>query len=138
MVAIELLPGRITGCDALGLPRAQLHPADLARDGLRQLGDELDDAHPQVRRQALTGEREDLGRGIPLGIRAGRRLDAQAYLRLRHGEPGRVRARHDRGLDDELVLEQHRFELERRDLVVGRLEDVVGATDVGEIAVVVP
>ena len=35
------------------------------------------------------------------------------------------------------MLDQHALELEGADLVVGRLEDVVGAADVGEVAVLV-
>ncbi len=35
------------------------------------------------------------------------------------------------------MLEQHAFQLERADAVVGGFEDVVGATDEGQVALVV-
>ena len=46
---------------------------------------------------------------------------------VRGGDDGRLR--------DRLVLQQRALQLEGRDLVVGRLEDVVGAADVGDVAV---
>ena len=51
--------------------------------------------------------------------------------------PHRVRRRHDRRLGDRRVLDQHRLQLERADLVVAGLEHVVGAPDVGDVAVLV-
>jgi hypothetical protein len=43
-----------------------------------------------------------------------------------HGEPQLVRRGHHGRLGDRLVLQQHALQLERGDLVVGGLEDVVG------------
>ena len=60
-----------------------------------------------------------------------------ADVGLRHREAHRVRRRHHRRLGDSLVLDQHALELERRDPVIRGLEDIVGAPDVGDVAIVV-
>ena len=79
------------------------------------------------------GVQQDVVRGLD------RRLDARGQddVGLGHREPQLVRGRDDGRLDDRGVLDEDALELERADLVVGGLEDVVGATDVGEIAVLV-
>src|SRR5207245_9145883 len=46
-------------------------------------------------------------------------------------------ARHHGGFRDPLVLDQDALQLERADPIVGGFEDVVGAADKGEIAVVI-
>ena len=48
-----------------------------------------------------------------------------------------IGARHDRRLDDRRVLEQRALDLERADAVAGRDDDVVGAADEPEVAVLV-
>ena len=55
--------------------------------------------------------------------------------RLRHRQPQRVGRRHDRRFGHRRVLDQRAFQLERADPVVGGFEHVVGAADIGEIAV---
>jgi hypothetical protein len=47
-----------------GLGLAQLDAADLARDGLGQLGDELDAAHALVGRQRLARKGQDVARSF--------------------------------------------------------------------------
>src|SRR5439155_22435840 len=51
----------------LGFQLAQVHAADLARQGLGQLGHELDAAHALVRREALPCKGEDLARELRAG-----------------------------------------------------------------------
>lgn len=43
-------------------------------------------------------------------------------------------ARHDSSFGDGFVLDQHALEHERTEVVIGRFEDVVGASDVGVMA----
>jgi hypothetical protein len=57
---------------------------------------------------------------------------------LRDRQPHLVGSGHDRRLGDRRMLDQHRFQFERADLVVTRLEDVIGPADVRDVAVVVP
>ena len=90
-VLLPELGGRATGGDgarrmAVQLGTAQLNPADLARDGLGQLG-ELDPADPLVRRELLAGVAEELRRGVGGRLPAG----GQDDVRLGDGEPQRVR-----------------------------------------------
>ena len=85
-------------------------------------------------REAAPQEPEELERELALG-RAARLQDDE---RLRHEAADRVRARHDRRLGDRLVLDERALQLERADAVVRALEDVVGAADVGDVAVGVP
>ena len=79
----------------------------------------------------LAGVREDRARHLLARLEARREGD----VRLGDREAHRVGGRHDGGLGDRRVLDEHRLELERADLVVARLEDVVGAADVGDVAV---
>ena len=65
----------------------------------------------------------------------GRPAGGEHDVRLGHGQPHRVGRRHHRRLGHRLVLDQHALQLERRDPVVGGLEHVVGAPDVGDVAV---
>ena len=80
---------------------------------------------------ARPAELEDRAGGVGVGLVPG----GEHHERLRHGQAQRVGARHDRRLGHRLVLDEHALELERADPVVGRLEDVVGAPDVGDVAV---
>ena len=50
-------------------------------------------------------------------------------------EPLRVRHGHDGGFGHQRMLDQHAFQLEGRDAVVGRFEHIIGAADIGEVAV---
>src|SRR5579863_609959 len=111
---------------------AQLHAADLARDGLREL-EELDPPHPLVRREPSPREAEKLEGRVARGFRSG----CQRDVGLRDAEPELVGRGYDRRLGDEGVLDQHALDLERADLVVRRLEDVVGPADERDVAVVV-
>ena len=61
----------------------------------------------------------------------------QRQKRLRHRKPHRVGRRHDGGFGHGRMLDQDAFELERADAIVGRFEDIVGAADIGQVAVVV-
>ncbi len=115
----------------LGL--AQLDPADLAGDGLRQVVD-LEPPHALEGREPLAQVAEDREHRLAVSLDPLR----QHQVCLGHGEPHRIRRRHHRGLDHRLVLDQHALELEGRDAVVGRLEHVVGAADVDEGALGVP
>jgi hypothetical protein len=71
---------------AAGLGVAQLDPADLAGDGLRQVT-ELQPPDPLVRRYLLPAERHD----VPGQFRRRRAPRRQQHVRLRHGQPHRVR-----------------------------------------------
>ena len=70
---------------------------------------------------------------VPGGLVARREGD----VRLRHGQPDRIRRRDDGGLGDRRMLDEHGLELERTDLVVAGLEHVVGAPDERDVAVAV-
>src|SRR5574337_674327 len=109
---------------------AQFDAADLSRDRLRQIG-ELEPAHPLVRREVVAQVREDAFRQL----RRRRVALAQRDEDLRHRAAHRVGAGHDRGLGHRLVLDRDRFELERRNAVVRRLEHVVRAAHIGDVAV---
>ena len=115
------------------LQPAQLHAADFSGDRLRQFGHQLDLPDALERRKARVQVLEDRERGFRRALDACRAQD----IGLGDREPDRIGARHDGGLRHRLMLDQHAFELERADAVVGRLEHVVGAADEGEIAVVV-
>ena len=65
----------------------------------------------------------------------GSRPAASATIGLRHRQPHRVGRGHHGGLGDGRVLDQHALQLERADAVVGRFEHVVGAADIGQVAV---
>ena len=54
-----------------------------------------------------------------------------------HGEAQRVGTRHDRRFGHGRVLDDHAFEFERADAIVGGLEHVIGAANVGDVAVLV-
>src|SRR3954447_26952729 len=115
------------------LARAQLDPADLAADRLGQLP-ELDLADPLEGREVLPGVLEDGERRLAGRLVPGREGD----VGLGDGGPPRVRHRDDGRLGHRRVLDQHALQLERADLVVAGLEDVVRAPDVGDVPLVVP
>ena len=69
--------------------------------------------------------------------REGLKPARQRHERLRHGVPQRIGARHDGGLGDRGILDQHALELERTQPVIRRLEHIVGAPDKREVAVAV-
>jgi hypothetical protein len=71
---------------AAGLGVAQFHPADLAGDGLRQVS-ELQPPDPLVRCHLRPAERHD----VPGQLRRRRAPGRQQHVRLRHGQPHRVR-----------------------------------------------
>jgi hypothetical protein len=112
------------------LALAELDAADLAGDRLRQLG-ELEPADALVRREVDACVGEDRPRGLGVGGVSG----GEGDVRLRHREAKRVGGGNDRCFRDRGVLDQDALELEGRDAVVGGLEDVVGAPDVGDDAV---
>src|SRR5450631_1554024 len=109
-----------TGAVDLFLTTAQLYPADLAGDGLGQLG-ELDATNPLVCREVLARIGEDRLGGLRRGQVAGRKDD----VRLWHGEAGCVRRGHHGRLGNRWVLDQHRLELEGTDPVVRGFEHVI-------------
>ena len=94
-----------------------------------QLG-ELDPADPLPRREVLAGIPQDRDRRL-LGGLMPRRSTMYALGTARRTGSGR---RHDGGLGDGQVLDEHRLQLERADLVVAGLEDVVGTADVRDVA----
>ena len=67
--------------------------------------------------------------------RSARWSPASATKAFRHREAQRVGRRDDRRLGHRRMLDQRAFQLERADPVVGGFEHVVGAADIGEIAV---
>ncbi len=77
---------------------------------------------------------QDAERGRTVRLRTG----GKRHERLRDRQSHRIGARDHGRLGDRVVLDQHALELERTDAVVGRLEQVVGSSDVGDVAVVVP
>src|SRR5262249_3117248 len=114
------------------LLRTELDAADLPGDRLRELR-ELDPADTLVWSELLASVAKDREGRLRVWLVAG----GEGDVRLRDGEPDRVRRRNDRRLGDGWMLDQDALELERRDPVVGGLEDVVGAADVGDVAVLV-
>ena len=64
--------------------------------------------------------------GVPLSER-----DIAFGDRVAH----RIGRRHDSGLGDRRMLDQHAFKLERAQTIVARFEHVVGAADEGDVAV---
>ena len=122
------LPASLVG----GFRAPQLDAADLAGNRLRQFG-EFEPSHPLERRQRGAAMPEDRQRRRAIRRVAGR----ERQKRLRHGKPHRIGRRHDGGFGDGGMLDQHAFKLEWADPVVGRFEDVVGAADIGQIAVVI-
>src|SRR3954463_3089809 len=92
----------LAGRPSLLLQISQLHPADLSRDRLRQLG-ELHAADALVRRELLLAESEDLARGPR--VRSHARLER--HERLRRAGPYRIGAGHDGGLGDRRMLDEH-------------------------------
>ena len=54
---------------------------------------------------------------------------------FRDREPQRVGRRHHGGLGHGFVFDQRAFQFERADAVAAGFEDVVGAADIGEIAI---
>lgn len=115
---------------ASGFLLAQLHPADLARDGLGQFA-ELDAADALVRGQPLARKRKNRLRHRAARLHA----LAQRDESLGHRQPHRIGTGHDGRLQHVLVLDQHALQFERADAVVGRLEHVVVAAHVEVVAV---
>ena len=115
----------------LALLRAQLHAADLAGDGLRQLARTRCGACACRAPAARARRRRSLAPASRIGSQPG----GEDHERLGHREPHGIGARHHRRLGHRLVLDQRALQLERADAVVGRLEHVVGAADVGDVAV---
>ena len=68
---------------------------------------------------------------FPARLRAGH----EDQIGLGHRQAQWVGAGHHGHLGHRLVLDQRALQLERADAVVGGLEHVVGATDVGDVAV---
>src|SRR6266536_2359067 len=132
-VVLPELPGPTSAAPARPLGGPQRDAADLAGDGLRQVR-ELEPAHALVRREPSADEPEDVEREVARGRLPG----LQDEERLRHDATDRVGARDDRRLRDGLVLDERALQLERADAVVGALEDVVPAPDVGDVPLVVP
>ena len=114
----------------LGAP--QLDAADLAGDRLRQFG-KFEPPHALERRERGAAMAKDRQRRIAIGLLAGR----QRQKRLRHGKPQRIGRRHHGGLGHRRMLDQDALKLERADAIIGGFEHVVGAADIGQIAVVV-
>ena len=92
-----------------------------------------DPADPLPRREVLTRIPEDRQGRLLGGFVAGREDD----VGLGDRQPHRIGSGHDGGLGDRRVLDEDRLQLERADLVVAGLEDVVGAADVGDVALAV-
>src|SRR5579859_6729115 len=108
----------------------ELDTAYLAGDRLRQLG-ELQPANTAVGRHTLATEAEDSLRSCCIWLPAG----YEYHVRLRHGQADRVGRGHNGGLGHAVMLDQNTLQLKRRDAVIRRLEDIVGATDIGDKAV---
>ena len=115
------------------LEPAQLHAADFSGDRLRQF------RHQFERRMRLNGAKPRVQMPEDRQRRFGRTLDArnQQHIGLGDRQPDRIGARHHGGFRHRFMLQQHAFQLERADAVVGGFEHVVGAADKGEIAFLV-
>src|SRR5438445_7985413 len=115
------------------LSLAQLDPADLAADRLRQLADELDLPGVLVRRgdrlHVLLEVRRQLVGGIVSGRQHDERLDDRSAHGIALGDHGCLRAGG--------VLDQRALDLEGPDPVAGGDDHVVGAADEPERAVTV-
>ena len=109
---------------------AQFDAADLAGDGLGQVG-EFEAADALVRRETGVQVLEDRQRGFRRAVGAGGQRD----VGLGHRETDRIGGGHHGGFGDGGVLDQHGFQFEGRDAVVACLEHVIGAADIGEVAV---
>src|SRR5215472_17427626 len=57
--------------------------------------------------------------------------------RLRYCKPQRIWRRHHGRFGDGRVFDQYDFELEWADPIVGRFKDVIGASDIGKITVLI-
>ena len=115
------------------LAAAQLDPADLAGDRLGQLV-ELDPAHPQPGREVLAGVGEDLARHL-LARAPGPGASAMyAFGTARRMASGAGTTAASATAGCSMSTTRPRT----GDLVVARLEHVVGAADVGDVAVGVP
>src|SRR3954462_2824060 len=115
----------------LHLALTQLDPADLAREGLREVVDELDLARVGVRRQPVADVALDrlddlVGRLVALGEDDERLDDVAAHL-VGRGDRRR--------LLDRRMLEARRLHLERADPVAGGDDHVVGPPRVPDVAV---
>ena len=109
---------------------AKLHAADLAGDGLGQVG-ELDAAAPACRARGGREGTEDVLRRRRSGAWPGRgRRRPWARARRTASGLGTTAASATAGCSMQRALQ-----LERADAVVGALEHVVGAPDVGDVAV---
>src|ERR1035437_2107640 len=117
----------------LFLTTTKLNPANLARDGLGQLG-ELDTTNSFVCREVLARVGQDRLGGLCCRFVAGGQND----IRLRHGKAGGIRRGHDGRLGYRRVLDQHRLELERADPVVRGLEHVIGPSHIRDVAARIP
>src|SRR5208337_141616 len=104
------------------LDAAQLHAANLAGDGLGQIG-ELEAADALVGAEASADEFEDVARQFLGGLDAGLADDE----RLGHRPANGVWAGHYRGFGDGGVLDGRALQLEGTQPVIGTLEHVVGA-----------
>src|SRR6516164_4251746 len=125
----KLLPAQWVFATIVVFEPAQLHAADLSRNRLRQFRHEFDAPDALEWRKTAVQMLEDRERGLRRAFDAGR----QQYIGLGDRKPDRIGARHDSGFPYGLMLQQHAFQLERADPVVGRLEDIVGAADKCEI-----
>src|SRR5437764_7831857 len=134
---------RVPAARALLLAQAQHAPLHLARGGHGQGVDELDllrvlvrrELAPDVRLQLLHefGVERALATGADGALfqHVGREHDVRLHQRAALG----VRLGHDRGVDHRGVLDQAILDLAGPDAVARRLEHVVGASLVPEIAV---
>src|SRR5579859_1263811 len=111
---------------------AQLVALDLARDRLRQLGDELDHVRVLEPLQPRLAVLLQLRHQRVAGLRAGARDDEGLDLcEVVHADSDHRALRHG------LVLEQSRLDLDRRDPQAADLDHVVGAALVPVVAVLV-
>ncbi len=120
------------GFKVFRLSPPQLDAADFAGDRFRQFG-EFEPAYPLERRERVRQWRKIDSAVSRSGVWPG----ASATKRLRHRKPQRVGRRHHGGLGHCRVLDQYALELERADAIVGGFKDVIGAADIGQVAVVV-
>ena len=119
----------LSACSSVSRPRSStrrifpeivLGSAANSRRRIRLYGARLSRANSRIARAVSS-----------VGLVAG----GEHHVRLRDGEAHRVRRRHDGGLGHGRVLDQDALQLERADPVVRGLEHVVGAPDVGDVAV---
>src|SRR5271157_3519781 len=116
----------------LGLQLAQLGPADLSRDCLRQFL-EFELSHPLVSSQLLLREEQDLTGNLFGRARIGHDGDEGLWNAGTQG----VWTGNNCHFSNQGMLHEDAFQLKGTDSIIGALEDIVAAADEKEVALLV-